>query len=78
MATISGGGGRDWEDLPPNGGGGICTSRSGLEKREARRVACWAEGVEAKRFLGGCERGTWDCGTDSGIGSDIFLAERER
>lgn len=64
-------------DLPPDGSRGSCISRSGLEKREARRVACWAEGVEAKRFLVGCERGTWDCGTDSGIGSDIFLVGRE-
>lgn len=59
--------------MPPDRDEGSAISRSGLEKREARRVACWAEGVEANRFLYGCERGTWDCGTDSGIGSDIFF-----
>lgn len=58
---------------PPPEDDGSVISRSGLEKREARRVACWAEGVEADRFLCGCERGTWDCGMDSGIGSDIFF-----
>lgn len=49
------------------------TSRSGLEKREARWAACCEVALVEGRFWGGRGRGAWDWGMDSGIGSDIFF-----
>ena len=51
--------------------GGRGMSRSGLAKRAESWVACWVVGVRARRFVGRLERGSWDVGIDSGMGSDI-------
>ena len=49
-------------------------SWSGFAKR-AVRVAAWAEtGVRARFLVGRLERGSWEVGIDSGIGSDIVVA----
>jgi hypothetical protein len=57
---------------------GIRISWSGLEKR-AVRVAAWAEvGVRARFLVGRLERGSWEVGIDSGIGSDIVAADGRR
>ena len=46
-------------------------SRSGLAKRAESWVAWAVVGVKARRLVGRLERGSWDVGMDSGIGSDI-------
>jgi hypothetical protein len=49
-------------------------SWSGFANR-AVRVAAWAEtGVRARFLVGRLERGSWEVGIDSGIGSDIVIA----
>ena len=51
-------------------------SRMGLAKRAESWVACWVVGVRARRFVGRLERGSWDVGIDSGMGSDILGVRR--
>ena len=51
---------------------GIGMSRSGLAKSAVSCVACWLVGVRARRLVGRLERGSWEVGIDSGIGSDII------
>ena len=50
---------------------GMTTSLSGLAKRASSEAACWVVGVRARRLVGRFERGSWEVGIDSGIGSDI-------
>jgi len=39
------------------------------------RLAAWAEvGVRARFLVGRLERGSWEVGIDSGIGSDMVCA----
>lgn len=44
----------------------------GWAKREVMEAAWALVGVRARRLVGRLERGSWDVGIDSGIGSDIF------
>lgn len=50
-------------------------SRSGLEKRADSWLACCVVGVRARRLVGRLERGSWEVGIDSGMGSDIVTVE---
>lgn len=52
-------------------GGGRAISRDGFENRVAREAAWAFVGVRARRLVGRLERGSWEVGIDSGIGSDI-------
>ncbi len=51
---------------------GIGMSRSGFAKRASTWDACCVTGVSARRLRGRLERGSWDVGMDSGMGSDIL------
>lgn len=51
---------------------GMGMSRSGLAKRAVTWEACWEVGVRARRLRGRLERGSWEVGMDSGMGSDIW------
>ncbi len=71
MATISGGAAR-LRGLPTASEVGSWISRSGLAKRASTCDACAVVGVRARRLVGRLERGSWEVGMDSGIGSDIL------
>ncbi len=49
----------------------MAISRSGLAKSASTWLACWVLGVRARFLSGRLERGSWDVGIDSGIGSDM-------
>ena len=54
-------------------------SRSGFAKRAVSWLACCKVGVRARRLVGRLERGSWEVGMLSGMGSDIVRGEeRER
>lgn len=54
---------------------GILISWSGFEKRAEIVAACSLTGVRARRLRGRLERGSWEVGMDSGIGSDMLVFE---
>ena len=49
----------------------MATSRSGFANKASTWLACWVTGVRARRLRGRLERGSWEVGMDSGIGSDM-------
>jgi hypothetical protein len=51
---------------------GSVISRSGFANRAESWAACAVEGVRARRLVGRWERGSWEVGMDSGMGSDIL------
>ncbi len=53
---------------------GIWISLSGFAKSASTWLAWAVVGVRAWRLVGRLERGSWDVGIDSGMGSDM-LAE---
>ena len=50
---------------------GMAMSRSGFANKASTWLACWVTGVRARRLRGRLERGSWEVGMDSGIGSDM-------
>ena len=54
---------------------GIRILRSGFAKRAVTWLACCETGARARRFRGRLERGSWDVGIDSGMGSDIIVGK---